>query len=225
MTSEALSPLAALSDDEYAELGDVLAEHSPFDIEGLLGILHAVAVAPSLVPPSMWLQVVFPDGLGDLDFATAFNLALRLHNEVLEAVNEHFPLVPEEEDDVASYESFAAGYAIGARLDRLWYGDANRWTFAAPAAYLGGLIDLVPADMLAKIEATLDPKSLIRRDLAGLINAAQDSFLAVRRAAYSQTTRAAAPTSPRVGRNDPCPCGSGKKHKRCCLARVPTGTA
>ncbi len=24
--------------------------------------------------------------------------------------------------------------------------------------------------------------------------------------------------SPAVGRNDPCPCGSGKKHKRCCAA-------
>ncbi|MBI3845321.1 MAG: SEC-C domain-containing protein [Planctomycetes bacterium] len=23
--------------------------------------------------------------------------------------------------------------------------------------------------------------------------------------------------APKVGRNDPCPCGSGKKHKRCCL--------
>ncbi len=23
--------------------------------------------------------------------------------------------------------------------------------------------------------------------------------------------------SPKVGRNDPCPCGSGKKYKRCCL--------
>jgi hypothetical protein len=22
----------------------------------------------------------------------------------------------------------------------------------------------------------------------------------------------------KIGRNDPCPCGSGKKHKRCCLA-------
>ncbi|MFN8640511.1 MAG: SEC-C metal-binding domain-containing protein [Candidatus Binatia bacterium] len=22
--------------------------------------------------------------------------------------------------------------------------------------------------------------------------------------------------SPKVGRNDPCPCGSGKKHKKCC---------
>lgn len=21
----------------------------------------------------------------------------------------------------------------------------------------------------------------------------------------------------KVGRNDPCPCGSGKKHKKCCL--------
>lgn len=25
------------------------------------------------------------------------------------------------------------------------------------------------------------------------------------------------PSQAKVGRNDPCPCGSGKKHKRCCL--------
>ncbi|MBU4302494.1 MAG: SEC-C domain-containing protein, partial [Actinobacteria bacterium] len=24
----------------------------------------------------------------------------------------------------------------------------------------------------------------------------------------------------KVGRNDPCPCGSGKKHKKCCGANV-----
>jgi uncharacterized protein YecA (UPF0149 family) len=24
-------------------------------------------------------------------------------------------------------------------------------------------------------------------------------------------------TTPKIGRNDPCPCGSGKKHKKCCL--------
>lgn len=24
-------------------------------------------------------------------------------------------------------------------------------------------------------------------------------------------------TEPQAGRNDPCPCGSGKKNKRCCL--------
>jgi hypothetical protein len=25
------------------------------------------------------------------------------------------------------------------------------------------------------------------------------------------------PSAPKVGRNDPCPCGSGKKHKKCCM--------
>ncbi|MEO7414455.1 MAG: YchJ family metal-binding protein [Opitutaceae bacterium] len=25
---------------------------------------------------------------------------------------------------------------------------------------------------------------------------------------------------PKIGRNDPCPCGSGKKYKHCCLARA-----
>lgn len=27
-------------------------------------------------------------------------------------------------------------------------------------------------------------------------------------------------SSPKVGRNDPCPCGSGKKYKHCCLAKA-----
>jgi preprotein translocase subunit SecA len=35
----------------------------------------------------------------------------------------------------------------------------------------------------------------------------------------AQENRAAAPVAsqePRVGRNAPCPCGSGKKYKKCC---------
>lgn len=36
------------------------------------------------------------------------------------------------------------------------------------------------------------------------------------------TAPAAPPlSSGKVGRNDPCPCGSGKKYKKCCLGRVP----
>lgn len=41
--------------------------------------------------------------------------------------------------------------------------------------------------------------------------------------------RRGAPAAAKVGRNDPCPCGSGKKHKRCCLgtarARPPEALA
>ena len=25
--------------------------------------------------------------------------------------------------------------------------------------------------------------------------------------------------TPKIGRNDPCPCGSGKKYKKCCMPR------
>lgn len=32
------------------------------------------------------------------------------------------------------------------------------------------------------------------------------------------TTQTVVRTTPKVGRNDPCPCGSGKKHKKCCYA-------
>lgn len=28
------------------------------------------------------------------------------------------------------------------------------------------------------------------------------------------------PRGRRVGRNDPCPCGSGRKYKKCCLGRA-----
>ncbi len=41
---------------------------------------------------------------------------------------------------------------------------------------------------------------LPRRDAAGLL--------------FNSTT-----VTKHVGRNDPCPCGSGKKHKKCCLKK------
>ena len=37
-------------------------------------------------------------------------------------------------------------------------------------------------------------------------------FVDGRRVSHQPVVR----SGPRVGRNDPCPCGSGKKHKKCC---------
>jgi SWIM/SEC-C metal-binding protein len=34
--------------------------------------------------------------------------------------------------------------------------------------------------------------------------------------------REPARAAPKVGRNDPCPCGSGKKFKKCCVDQPPT---
>ncbi|MDD7417105.1 MAG: SEC-C metal-binding domain-containing protein, partial [Spirochaetales bacterium] len=42
--------------------------------------------------------------------------------------------------------------------------------------------------------------------------AASSAMASKRQAENIQVVR----TSPKVGRNDPCPCGSGKKYKNCC---------
>ncbi|HMK20790.1 MAG TPA: zinc-dependent peptidase, partial [Terriglobales bacterium] len=59
------------------------------------------------------------------------------------------------------------------------------------------------------------PASLQRRDPA---------LYALLRDLFHQDTRALFPLAPRsgggVGRNAPCPCGSGKKYKHCCRARA-----
>ena len=36
---------------------------------------------------------------------------------------------------------------------------------------------------------------------------------------YDEPVIAPVRTEPKTGRNDPCPCGSGKKYKKCCLIK------
>ena len=207
-----------LSDDEYGTLGDLLEARSPFDTDGLLGALHAVVVAPSMVPPSAWLPVVLPDGFGDVDAERRVGLVFRLFNEVLESVHRGAAFLMPEADDLDACTSFAAGFAAGAELDPLWIGDDDRWTFASWAAYLGNRLDLVPEHTLAKLDALADSKQTIRRDMHAIINAAHESFTKLRRAAL---TKQPTQNVHRVGRNESCPCGSGRKFKRCCIDQKP----
>lgn len=215
-TATAPSLSDPVSDAEFGDIADLLDGRSPFDTDGLLGVLHAVAVAPGILPPSAWLPEVLPRGPGDTPHV--IGLLLRLHNDVLAAVNRRRPLIPEE-DDIEACVAFAAGYAAGAALDPLWIGDDDRWTFASCVAYLGGRRDLVPDHTLAKLDETPDAKDTLRRDLDAVVLAADESFRKVRRAEI-ESVRANPPRqAQRVGRNDPCPCASGKKFKRCCIDR------
>jgi len=219
-------PSTPLSENEYETLAEFLEAHSPFDTDGLLGVLHAVGVAPSMLPPSAWVPVVFPNGFGDrraAEIQQLLGLLLRLHNEVLDALSDYEAMMPEA-DDVAACESVAAGYAAGAEIDPEWIGNDDRWTFASPLAYLGRRLDLVPLKMLADIERNLDPdpKVVLCRDMAAMVRAAKESFEKARRQALPPLVarNKSIPHDQHVGRNDPCPCGSGKKYKRCCIGRV-----
>lgn len=213
--------LQPISEGEYLELSMWLQEASPFDLDGVFGLLHAVAVAPRLIPPSSWLSVLVPDRIETqerADIERILGKLLRLFAEVQDAVIQRQTMMPDA-DSVTACESFAAGYVAGAALDPEWLGDSGRWSFAAPVAYLAGRLDLVPTETISKIEREFspDPKMVLRRDLATLVGAAAESFQKLRKAAVRAMSVTSAPSASKVGRNDPCPCGSGRKYKRCCL--------
>jgi uncharacterized protein len=189
-------------------------------------LLHAVVVAPGLVPPSAWFPVLVPEGLGECDAANArdfVGLVMRQYNDVADALGQGMAIMPEP-DDEEGCEAFAAGFIGGAEIDPEWIEDADRWTFAAPFAYLAGRLDLVSKPTGADIESNLapDPMPILRREMAATVAAANETF--------KEHRLASLPTRPikkgtRVGRNEPCPCGSGKKYKRCCVDRRDVGTS
>ena len=51
---------------------------------------------------------------------------------------------------------------------------------------------------------------------AGFSAASEDQEAAMRRQGEGATPQTIRRETPKVGRNDPCPCGSGKKYKQCC---------
>lgn len=59
-------------------------------------------------------------------------------------------------------------------------------------------------EMLSKVSSSSNNK-----------NAYDDEF----REGYYEPQETVVRTAPKVGRNDPCPCGSGKKYKKCCLRK------
>lgn len=214
------SQAVPLSEQDYARLADWLEVNSPFDLQGLLGVLHAVAVAPSVVPPPVWLAAVVhegPDELSSVEARALLALMLRLHGEVQAAADADESMLPDPHDAEAC-TSFAAGYAAGAALDRDWLGDEARWRLAAPFAYVGNRSDLIPDEMLVRLERSggLEARQTFRHSFETLFHSARESFAESRREALARLASASRMSTARVGRNSLCPCGSGKKYKRCC---------
>jgi len=80
-------------------------------------------------------------------------------------------------------------------------------------------------DYLAKAVAVMDYGNYYRvnqdlRDFkAGIYEVYAELSLKLGKDPEPMTKPAALPKKMKVGRNDPCPCGSGKKYKKCCLLK------
>jgi len=83
--------------------------------------------------------------------------------------------------------------------------------FDSPVGAMG-LTDLLDAH--ERLGGSLPPA--LRRRAEGQFEAFKNHRLAL--------TQPSPQIADKVGRNDPCPCGSGLKFKKCCLSKIPAGT-
>jgi len=188
------------------------------------GFLTGLLVCPEVIPPGEWMEVVWgPETSGippfedPLDVQWFANAVAARRDEIARdlARGKLQPLLDvDERDGEVLWEYWIDGFAEATALrPEGWEALADDPVMATPWSRLATLI------AVARNESDLDSvavNALQDRAVAELKEAVQRLYAARDRVAGTTSLAPVATTASKVGRNDPCPCGSGKKHKRCC---------
>ncbi len=213
----------------HRRLDDALADlpvEEPMLLTELDGFLTGVLVCPDLVMPGEWMQSVWgaddsgvPPFEDPLDVQWFADAVMARYNEIVRDLGRGRPqpiFDIDERNGEVLWELWIDGFAEAMALRPLGW-----------AALVDG-DDPDAADAMSRLSLLI----AVAHDESPLdsvqINAMQDQApgelidCVVRlHAARLRTGGAALPSADaarpvKVGRNDPCPCGSGKKSKRCC---------
>jgi len=194
------------------------------NLEELDGFFTALVAGPRVVMPSEYLPLVWgrpgdEPVFEDIEEANEIlGLMMRQWNTIATTLAKgeaHMPVLLEEEDGVVHGNDWAHGFIRGTLLDHeAWLEmmeEEKRFGWFLPILVLHHEDDEDPK---------MRPRPLTpdRREsaIAMMAGGALNAYRHFRETGAPERT--AKPQRARVviGRNDPCPCGSGKKYKRCC---------
>jgi uncharacterized protein len=216
-----MTPLTESNLDQLEKyLDDPVRAEVTLPLDAVQGLFAAIACATPPVAREKWLPVVLGNSdapKDDAELEQIAELLERFAGDTARQLNEgegfDFILYGGEDED---FSSWADGYLAGVDLaDPPWDEQAEPedldnllFPFLALTGQAKELaLEAGEAWMSAADEARMLAE--IREDLA-------DHLIDVRRYWFE---KAIPPTvkreGPKVGRNDPCPCGSGKKYKSC----------
>src|SRR5260370_5155695 len=223
-----------LSEAELDRLSSVLArfgdKHS-MNLKQLDGFLAALICGPDTVLPSEYLPVIWGDRISLEDTFKAqpllhdfLSLIMRYWNAIADTLHSgdvYLPLLLEDESGISHANDWANGFLRGMELRK------EDWTDLLNDEQHGGW--LVPIFALAhenSLDAAMrpykEPVSAEMREklivgvaagVTGIYRHFQSQRSLENQSLGNTTIRRVAP---KIGRNDPCPCGSGKKFKQCC---------
>lgn len=216
----------SLSEADLQRLEDLLASEifqgEAMTLDELQGFLCAIVSGPESIAPSQWL----PAALGESpryesaeQAKEALDLLMRFYNQTAQALEDgealDFVLYRPDESSEYDYETWCRAYLEGVDFSPVdWErtgdsGEVEELLF--PIVTLAGELSVQTRRRL-KPDAFAELLQSCREDLAGVVLDIHRYWLA-RRAKPATLKSGAA-----VGRDDPCPCGSGKDFKRCCGA-------
>ena len=227
-------PLPTLSDKDMDELGNFLLSDATSDetmmLDCLDGFLTAIVTAPVMLSTSVWLPKVW--GSSEKDEPSFENYAqaeritglimLNLSNLVVslqqnpDACEPIFDsaVYPDSPREFVDGEMWAYGFMTGINLQRQdWqeiFDDPNNAELLRPI-YLLGTVDVTPAEE-ALIE-TPEQREELSKQIPASVAGLYRYWAPVRRAVTDPAIRRG---MPKIGRNEKCPCGSGRKFKKCC---------
>ena len=228
-----------LTDDEITELEQFLRDaegiEESMDISTLDGFLTAIVCGPKAIMPSEWLRWVWDMERGEdspefNDHGQAqriLGFLIRIMNDIaltLLRQPEHYePLLmenPNGGDPIPILDEWCSGFMKGVQLDSegwlpvtagkpdwmstiLLYGTKEGW------------------ETLKQRNLSVDDNKALAGELADSVRKIHALWLEQRGKQIAAggrpgiVRREPVRSPPKVGRNEPCPCGSGKKFKQC----------
>lgn len=232
-----------MSNPTHPTLAEFLA--APERAEGTLtyhetqGFLFAVACSPELVMPSEWMPIVLTDEsavYAELDEANAVMADLMaLYNAVNEQVAEHRCALPSDVEvrepalanleDETPLSQWSRGFLEGHQwLEESWefIPEAHEEEFGATFMVLSFFASKDETTEFFASGEDGDVEQMAPK-VVNLLPQAMNGYALLGRAIGKALDEFGEPVQEpvrvnKVGRNEPCPCGSGKKFKKCCGA-------
>jgi uncharacterized protein len=223
------NPLVDLEDQLFA------LDENALTLPELHGFISAVIIGPKMVEPSKWLPRVFNDE-GEIPEFSSMDEASRVmgsllnyYNQIIRDMDEgryqpYFNTKKAGKKDAPDPVLWCYGFVEGISLtENAWFAEEDETL----AAFLLPILYFVDVEGLKRIShSTSDRKRKgFENEMMSMIPRAVLSIRKYWRGKTRETGSHSTPgvilpfdkeKSKTVGRNEPCPCGSGKKHKHCC---------
>lgn len=219
------------SDQDLDRLDEILAalpqENFPMTVSELDGYITGILACPDIIPPSEWLPHVWGEtgeaGFPDLATAEATISAVMAHYNLVASEAAKTPWIEpiyevDPNSDETLWEPWIDGFTRALRLrPDAWQtvleqaDDETRSSliFLMALQDINGGTSKFSEEEIDEID--LQALDLIPNCVAAILLVSRPELVI-----KADNLPHAPVRSMRPGRNDPCPCGSGRKYKQCC---------